>query len=325
MSAPKLTIVAYHYVRELARGRYPRIKGLETHLFAEQLEFLLRHYAPVSMAQVMDALDGTVELPRRSVLLTFDDGYVDHYATVFPLLTAKGVPGAFFPPVEAVRDRKALGVNKIHFLLATVPQTASLVADILDFVRREGERFGLLPGPEYQARVMKPGRYDPAETVFVKRMLQRELPEQARGELLGDLFARHFDISEEAFAQELYMTPEQLAHLIRAGMHVGSHGSSHRWLTTLEPAEQASEIDASLEFLRSLGADTDRWSMCYPYGAVDDSLVQAMRSRGCTLGLTTRSGVAVLDEAGRYHLPRLDTNDLPKDRAAAPNQWHAAA
>jgi len=325
MKAQRLTIVTYHYVRELAAGRYPRIRGLETRLFIEQLEYVLYHYTPVSMDEVMDALEDRGCLPERPILLTFDDGYADHYQNCFPLLLAKGVPGAFFPPVEAVRDRKMLGVNKIHFLLAMIDDPSVLVGEVLAFVKQHRARLGLAAEAEYLAQHMVQGRYDPAEVVFVKRMLQRELPAIARAELLDILFVRYLDVSEAVLASELYMTPAQLAHMARVGMYVGSHGTTHEWLNTLEPQKQAMEIEISLAFLRSLGVETSRWAMCYPYGAVDDSLVEILRARGCRLGLTTRPDVAVLDRVECYRLPRLDTNDLPVDRAAAANQWYLRA
>jgi peptidoglycan/xylan/chitin deacetylase (PgdA/CDA1 family) len=35
-------------------------------------------------------------LPRKSIILTFDDGYVDHYMNVFPKLLNFGYSGTFF-------------------------------------------------------------------------------------------------------------------------------------------------------------------------------------------------------------------------------------
>ena len=61
----KLTIVMYHYVRPLARTRFPSIKGLDLPLFDKQLDFLSRHYTVVPMELVLDALDGRAETAER--------------------------------------------------------------------------------------------------------------------------------------------------------------------------------------------------------------------------------------------------------------------
>lgn len=40
MNADKLTVVMYHYVRDLQNSRYPQIKGCDVRLFKEQIKFL---------------------------------------------------------------------------------------------------------------------------------------------------------------------------------------------------------------------------------------------------------------------------------------------
>ena len=164
-------------------------------------------------------------------------------------------------------------------------------------------------------------RYDSAELQFIKRVLQTGLPEKCRTEVTGRLFRKYVTEDEASFATELYMTPDQLMCLKRNGMSIGSHGYNHVWMDTLTPATQETEIDSSLEFLGNMGSDLNRWSFNYPYGAYNESLVSLLKSKGCGFGLTTKVGIADLDADDSLTLPRLDTNDLPKDLDAGPNEW----
>src|SRR6185436_18294075 len=107
-------------------------------------------------------------------------------------------------------------------------------------------------------------RYDSAEVVFLKRLLQTVLPAALPSRILAELFAAHVTADESAFAEELYMSADQLRCMVRHGMYVGSHGYSHVRLGWLAPEEQALEVDRSLEFLAGLGTDTGSWMMCYP-------------------------------------------------------------
>jgi len=61
--------------------------------------------------------------------------------------------------------------------------------------------------------------------------------------------------------------------------------------------------------------------MCYPYGAYNHSLLNLLKDRGCVVGLTTHVGIADLKQDVPLTLPRLDTNDLPKNSNASPNEW----
>jgi len=321
--AGSLTIVMYHYVRDLARSRYPRIKGLDAADFAGQLEYMLRHYQPVRMEDVLAATRGEAELPPRSILLTFDDGYAEHFDVVYPLLDRLGVQGSFFPPASAVLDGKVLDVNKIHFVLASQPDVNVLVDAMERRIAELSAQFELEPVPALRERYAKPGRYDPAEVVYLKRVLQRGLPEEARARVVDELFARFVSADEAAFAAELYVSLEQLMCMKRHGMFIGSHSYDHVWLDSLTPVEQEDQVVRSLGFLEQVGVERDQWVMCYPYGGYDASLLDVIARHGCAAGLTT--AVALADLGRPPELARIDTNDLPVSVDAPTSEWTVAA
>jgi hypothetical protein len=76
-----------------------------------------------------------------------------------------------------------------------------------------------------------------------------------------------------------------------------------------------------MEFLKSLGCNIGDWVMCYPHGAYDDSAISILEKNNCAVGLSIDVGIANLDKNNPMSMPRLNTNDLPKDSGAKPNQW----
>jgi peptidoglycan/xylan/chitin deacetylase (PgdA/CDA1 family) len=306
-----LTIVMYHYVRDLVRSRYPGIKGRTLDEFKRQLDHIAGRYTVVTAQQVMAAIRGEEPIPENAVWLTFDDGYLDHYTNVFPLLLKRGWQGSFFPPSQTVRDGKLLDVNKIHFILAAQPQSDAIIREIEASLDMRSADQGVQPFEYYWNEFARPTRYDPAEVVFIKRSLQFGLPGSVRTQIVDRLFARFVSVDPVAFAAELYLSQDQLRTMVACGMYVGSHGASHCWLDRIAPAQQASEIDDSLDFLRSVGAPAQSWVMCYPYGGVDQSVLRLLRQRDCSAALTTRSATASLDADDPLLLPRVDTNELP--------------
>ena len=314
----------YHYVRDLVNSRYPGIKGLETALFREQLGYLDRHYRFVSMDEVMDAIDAGDGLPDKAVLLTFDDAFIDHFVQVFPILNEMGIPAAFYAPVRAICEHEVLDVNKIHFILAAETDIARIMKLVRGLLARYRETYGLENDDWYYDKLAQPGRNDGPDVVFVKRLLQRELPEEVRNRMVDELFAEIVGVDEAAFSRELYMNPDQLRCLLRSGMHVGNHGYDHNWLDHLEPDAQRRDIEKGCEFLRSLGVPADRWTMCYPYGAYNEATRDILADNRCSLALTTEVAVADLSVHDRFALPRLNTNDIPKDSGAPVNDWYKA-
>jgi peptidoglycan/xylan/chitin deacetylase (PgdA/CDA1 family) len=307
-----VTIVMYHYVRDLKRSRFPAIKGLSLERFRSQLDYIQGHYTPISVEQLLSAQDSAeVDMPPNPILLTFDDGYCDHFSNVFPLLDSRGIQGSFFPPAQAILGHKVLDVNKIQFVLAMVPDAGALLDHVFSILEEFRSEHELKSREDYLLAVSGEHRYDRREVYVLKRLLQHELPEPVRMEIVRRLFAEHVTADDTAFACELYMSIEQIACMRRHGMHIGSHGYSHAWLNHISPEAQAVEVDRSLDFLQKLDVRKDDWTMCYPYGGFNDSLLQVLRARNCRLGFTVEARIADLNVDSRLMLPRLDTNDLP--------------
>jgi peptidoglycan/xylan/chitin deacetylase (PgdA/CDA1 family) len=319
----KVTIVMYHYVRDIHNSRFPKIRGLETKLFKEQIAYFKKHYSIITMEELICAIDKNISLPPKSLLLTFDDGYIDHYTNVFPILVQNGIQGSFFPPARAITENIVLDVNKIHFTLAACNCLSDIVRDSFELLNRYREQFDLKSNDYYYNKLAKKTRFDEAETIFVKRLLQVELPEYLRSLITNILFEKYVGIPEVTFSRELYLNVDQLKIMKQFGMHIGSHGFNHYWLNSLAKKEQDNEVKESIIFLNKLGIQGDYWTMCYPYGAFNDDTICILSENKSKLALTTNVGIADFKNENRFSLSRLDTNDFPKHEFSLKNEWYA--
>ena len=244
--------------------------------------------------------------------MTFDDGYIDHFTNVMPLLDERGWQGSFFVPARPVLEGKLLDVNKIHFILASGGDPAALVDELKSQVATAREHdANVREWDDYLAEFMGECHLDTPEVLFIKLMLQVGLPEGVRHSICDALFARFVSSDEVAFAAELYASVDQLRMMKRAGMCLGSHGFAHDWMGSLPRTAQEVEVARSLDFLRTLGVEKDDWVMCYPYGSYNADTLDIMRATRCALGITTKSGIADIAVDAPLELPRIDTIDLP--------------
>jgi len=282
-----LTIVMYHYVRDGARVHARTVAELEA-----ELDHVASRYTPVTLERVVRG-----DWPDDGCLLTFDDGLVEHLATVAPALERRGLTGVFCPPGEAVTERRPLDVQKTQFLLASTDDHEALGKEILARVDDPDEVW---------ARNTPTHRYDPPETVFVKRALQDGLPDEQRREILDALFHAHVTEDERAFADELYLTVDQCRELVARGHEVIGHGWAHRRLGLLDEATQRDELERTREFVESVGGT---WALCYPYGSRNETTLGLLRELGCAAALTTEPRRATPEDS-LLELPRIDTNDL---------------
>lgn len=311
----------YHYVRDLQNTRYPAIKGLDIRLFREQLKYFKKHYSFITAAQLIDAYENGTELPPKSLLLTFDDAYLDHYTCAFPLLDEYKAQGLFFVPVKAIMNHEVLIVNKIHHVLAVCDKSVNgLVQQVKTLLAPYEGKDGVQTFDYYFDKLAVANRFDCKEVIFIKRLLQVELQEPVRSAIINQLFAQYVTDDESAFSRELYMSEDQLKCMQRNGMIIGSHGYDHFWLGSLTKEEQFSELTNSVDFLKGLGVDMHTLSIGYPYGSNNEETLDIARGFGFKLGFTTKVDVASTED-NYLMIPRLDTNDFPKNGDEKTNDW----
>jgi peptidoglycan/xylan/chitin deacetylase (PgdA/CDA1 family)/GT2 family glycosyltransferase len=101
----RAVVLAYHAISDM--GEEPRLAryGVTPARFAAQLDALRTHgWTFIDLERLLGALDGGQRLPRRSVLVTFDDAYEDLLSAGVPLLAARGIPAVAFVVSGRVGD-----------------------------------------------------------------------------------------------------------------------------------------------------------------------------------------------------------------------------
>jgi len=264
----------------------------------------------LTIENCLDIVNGKHKPKKESVLLTFDDGFIDHYETVFPILLKNKIQGIFFPPVEAVKENKVLDINKIQILLSEKNNISELENDISFFVKEGQERYELNSLDSYKSIYYKPRRFDDAQVGFIKNMLQKALPEKVRKGFLSNLFKKYVTHDELSLAKEFYMNELQLREMIDSGMFVGSHCYNHVWLDTLKADLQERQITLSLNFLREICAESVNWVMCYPHGAYNKTTIRLLEKYNCSLAFTTHNDIWHPNQYQRLEIPRIDTNSV---------------
>jgi len=311
----------YHYVRELKKTKYPNIKGLEFELFKNQLIYLNKFYDFISLEDCLEAISGGKPLPKNSVLLTFDDGYIDHYINVLPILESLKIQGFFSPPVCAIEERKVLDVNKIHFLLATIDDTKKLIKIIFDYLDNFRKEYLLESNEHLFKKLGHANRWDSKEVRFIKLLLQTELKPRLRKKIIDKLFATYVTNDEVAFAEKLYVSIDQVKEMVTREMYIGWHGNEHTRMSQLSNGDQDKEINQASDFFNVIDSKNQSFIISYPYGDYSDSLINKLKKNNFDIGLTIKVGIAQLNKKNIFELPRLDTNDFPTDINAPPNQW----
>jgi peptidoglycan/xylan/chitin deacetylase (PgdA/CDA1 family) len=103
--ATRVAVLRYHSILD-ERSRYANTIGSgiihSTKTFRAHMEILAREYHPITMDDLLMFLTGQKDLHRRSVIVTFDDGYADNCEIAVPILDHYGITAAFYVGVNPV-------------------------------------------------------------------------------------------------------------------------------------------------------------------------------------------------------------------------------
>jgi peptidoglycan/xylan/chitin deacetylase (PgdA/CDA1 family) len=139
-------ILTYHDIGPQAKGRLV----IAAKAFEEQMRYLKANgYRVVTLREFHDFLAGTRQLPRRAVVITFDDGYRSFLTYAYPVLRELGFRATLFVYTDYVGGgRNALGWDDLKRLAAEGFEIEGHSKTHSDLRRRQGE-----PDAEYHRRL----------------------------------------------------------------------------------------------------------------------------------------------------------------------------
>ena len=309
---PRTIILLYHRVAELSSD--PQLLSVTPQHFAEHLEILRKHCRPIRLQQ-------TDKLLRRSVVVTFDDGYADNLWSAKPLLADYDIPATVFVTTAYVKEDREFWWDELEkFLLEhkTLPETFQL--NINGGIRQ----WELGTSADYDEDAYNHYRSwnvseknDPSPRQFVYRSLHqllRQMPEREQRKVLNQLRDLAGAPSSSPSTSRP-LSPAEVIELDKGGLvEVGSHTVTHPVLSTLSPETQSSEIERSKADLEEmLGRPVT--SFAYPFGTRSDysqETVAAIRRAGYHRACSNFAGV-VGPDTDRFQLPRFVVRDWDGD------------
>jgi peptidoglycan/xylan/chitin deacetylase (PgdA/CDA1 family) len=128
----RVPVLMYHRVApaETATNAVSRDLTVTPRAFRQEMGWLAAHgYHPVSQAALFRAMFEGAPLPRRPLVITFDDGYVDAVDAVLPVMGPRRWPATFFIITSRIGERAFLTWPQLRRLDAAGMDIGSHTAD----------------------------------------------------------------------------------------------------------------------------------------------------------------------------------------------------
>ena len=301
----------YHYVRKVKNSLYPKLKAFEISDFKKQIKFLNGNYNILKSEQILQILKDKKMPNKPSVLLTFDDGYADHYE-VSEFLSKHHLEGFFYVVGSAVKREKIMDVNKIQFIMEKEQNSYKLIKMVLEKYKKiKGQEINLRSIEKYAMQEHKYNLFDNFENFFLKGLLRIWIEKKVRQKILNELFKEIINEDDRTFANKLYLNKKQMVEMKKNNMNFGVHGYEHLPLGYLKKEEQKKQFEESINFLKFLNQDIKETSVCYPNGSYDHNPLKLMKEYQFAFGLTIKNGnVQKKNIENNFELPRIDVTKI---------------
>ena len=313
-SEGKALILLYHRVTELRSD--PWSLAVSPERFAEHLDVIRQYALPLGLQQLVQRLlDG--ELPDRSVVVTFDDGYADNLHIAKPLLERYDIPATVFLTTGYIGHERGFWWDELDQLLlqpGTLPESIYLKINGSIYQRDLGEAAHYDEDTARRYRNWRGWQDAPTarHSMYISLWeLLRPLAEGERRQVLDELLTWAGTESENRPTYRPLSLEEAINLAQGELVEVGAHTVTHPFLSTLSVASQRSEILDSKANLEEI-LDRPVTSFSYPYGSRSAETVAIVRKARFACACST-SAELVRPSTPRFRLPRVHVADWDRE------------
>ncbi len=239
----------YHAVSNRVLPHLKYLYSLRTvEQFERDLDYMMKYFQPVKMSEYLGGQILT-DPNRPPMVLSFDDGLVQCYDVVMPILIRKGVPATFFINNAFIDNRSMFFRFKVSLLVEQLKQ-------VNDQQRRRAAQILHCEEDEIRSRLLG--------ISYVEREITDQVAE------LWD-----YSFSEYMRKDPVYLTSIHIRKMINEGFEFGSHGIDHPLFSLLKRRTTIDHIRSSVEDLKKR-YDLDHKYFAFPFtdSGVQDSTIE---------------------------------------------------
>ncbi len=281
LASPRLPILIFH--RVLARTDALLPDEPDAVRFDKLMHHVSRCYRVLTLGDAITHLEQD-NLPPRSLVITFDDGYADNAEIALPILQRHGLSATFFVASGFLDGGRMWNDSVIECLRACRYHSIDL------------EEFGL-----GQQALNNDTTKKTCTDALLRRIKYQSLAEREKS--ISQLQHR---CGVAALPDDLMMRSEQVKQLHQAGMEIGGHTVNHPILLNLDPSEAEQQIAQGRDDLQSI-IDGPVDVFAYPNGKpgidFDFSHVELVKKLGFRGAVSTAPGVGQRGD-DLFQLPR---------------------
>ena len=256
-------ILMYHGIIENDNFKYNN-RHFSKSTFEKHLKYYQKHFNVVSLSEIFEMKRKNIIPDKKTIAITFDDGFENNYNIAFPLLKKYNLPATFFVSAVCVdNNNEVLWPDFINILRQNINENLNI--NNLNFIPHFKHDF-----------------YNLENNISLLEYLKQQSARN-RDKIINDLREKYFfDEIIKNVNSELWklMNKEQLIELSKSELiEISSHGYLHYNLANIEKQEAFEDLSKSKEILEKV-INKKISSIAFPDGSYNLDILEMCKDIG---------------------------------------------
>ena len=271
-------------------------------IFDKQISHLTNKYRPITLARMAGSLQKNEFLDRRSVVITFDDGWRDNYLQAFPMLKKHRAPAIIFLTTDYIGTSNIFWFLQISILMTYNKMSRGQLDELIAQITGDAASAKAISGAKQQEIDSLKSDTD----WFIENLKQLDTPVIFK--IIQRLSEKIGMVGDTAGETRWMLNWEEVAEMSQNGIDFGSHGCSHKIMTTLDGVDIDRELKESKRILEEkLRKEINIFS--YPNGDFSDEIQGRVRQCGYICAVATRGRSGSRPQLDLYALKRIGIHE----------------
>lgn len=280
-------VLLYHRVVDLNTD--PQLLSVSPANFEKHLIILKSKYKILSVSEFENLISSSKRFPKNSVVITFDDGYIDNYVQALPLLEKYEVQAIFYITTGNIGNNREFWWDELErlFLLST-PILNSLI------IETNNKSFNIINSNSINN-----------ESIYNQLLpILRSISVPERNEIIYKLTTQ-FNPPPPRISHRSMNIDELKKFSKSPSVVIGAHTQNHPSLAALSESDQLFEIETSKIFLEKHTEQSIN-HFSYPFGTVKDynSTTEAICTKVGFKYVASNYPFLVNAKTSKYNFPR---------------------
>ncbi len=268
-----LVLLAYHGVQDISLSDYPFDEGTVSascEAFDLQMNFVKKNFDVITFENVMEYREGNIPLPKRPLIITFDDGFSNNYQNAFPILRRHRLSATIFLVSGLMGTDEIFWWERVVYWIKHAENFFAIWKQLGHPVPSQSDR-----AQQFVLRYLK--KIEDTERIRVLMEMEKKFPMKEKDSL---------------FSLIRPLTWNEITEMSQGGIEFGSHTVTHPLLSKVSDEKLLFELQASKTEIESK-TGKEVLALAYPVGSppeYSEKVVAVAKQVGYAFGLTYSPG-----------------------------------